>query len=155
MAGRQTPAKQKLDKTGWKKARTHTVKLPSGAEAVIEVPNLAVLVKTGYLPNELVQLALGSVTSGKVTADMIAEQPEFYAKIVTKTVKEPELTDEDVIGEDPIPFEDIEMIVELATRQRDTDAIGHHLGGLHTVKEWRTFRGLDHLYEDLAGVEVS
>lgn len=144
-ATRKTPAK--LDKTAWKKARSHEVRLPSGVEVTLEVPNLAVLVKSGYLPNELVQAAIGTIQSGRLTQEAVQEQPEFYSKIVTKTVKDPLLEPDDVIGDDPIPFEDIEMIVEIATRQRDMDAVGHHLGGLHAVKDWRTFRGLEHLYE--------
>lgn len=149
-ATRKTAAK--FDKATWKKARTHEVTLPSGVEVIIEVPNLAVLVKSGYLPNELVQAAIGTIQTGRLTEEAIQEQPDFYSKIVTTTVKDPILDADDVIGADPIPFEDIEMIVEFATRQRDMDAVGHHLGGLHKVKDWRTFRGFDHLYADLEGV---
>lgn len=154
MATLNTPRKTvaKSDKLAWKKARVHHVVLPSGFEVDIEVLNLPMLVKTGYLPNELVQAAIGAIQAGKLTTEAVSEQPEFFAKIVTKTVKNPELTEDDVNGDDPIPFEDIEMLVEIATRQRDIDAVGNHLGGLHSVKAWRTFRGLDHVYEDVEGV---
>jgi hypothetical protein len=135
----------------WKSNRRHSVTLPSGFECEIEIPNLPVLVKTGQLPNALVTEALGTIQAGKLTAEAIAEQAIFYAKLVVATVKSPELTEDDVIGADPIPFEDIEMIAELATRQRDLDAVGNHIGGLHTSKTWRTFRGLDHLDADVEG----
>lgn len=151
-AARKTAAKP--DKAAWKKSRSHEVTLPSGFEVTLEVPNLALLVKTGYLPNDLVQVALQAVQSGKLTAETVAEQSDFYAKLVTITVKDPALEPEDVIGDDPIPFEDVEMIVEIATRQRDLDALGRQLGGLHTTKEWRQFRGIEHLYEDVEGASI-
>lgn len=137
---------------GWKKSRRHEVNLPSGFQVEIEVPNLPLLVKTGQLPNDLVSQALGVVQAGKLSAEVIAEQADFYAKLVVETVKEPKVTEADVVGEDPIPFEDVEMLVEFATRQRDVDAIGHHLGGLHTSKEWRAFRGVGPLDEDVEGL---
>lgn len=138
-------------RTSWKARRRHTVTLPSGFEAEIEVPNLPLLVKTGQLPNALVAEALGTVQSGKLTVEAISEQSDFYSKLVVATVKEPEITEDDVTGPDPLPFEDVEMLVEIATRQRDLDALGHHIGGLHTSKAWRTFRGLDHLDSTVEG----
>jgi hypothetical protein len=136
----------------WKANRRHAITLPSGFEVSIEIPNLAVLVKTGQLPNALVQQAIGAVQAGKLTAEAIAEQADFYAKLVCATVKEPAVTEADVVGDEPIPFEDIEMLVEIATRQRDLDALGHHIAGLHTSKDWRNFRGLSSVYEDVEGV---
>jgi hypothetical protein len=121
-------------------------------EVEIEVPNLPVLVKTGQLPNDLVRDALGAIQGGALTVDTIKEQADFYGKLVAITVKEPVVTEDDVVGDDPLPFEDIEMIVEIATRQRDMDAVGDHIGGLHTSKKWRTFRGLDHLDQNVAGL---
>lgn len=145
------PAPKKIDKATWKKQRRHTIKLPSGFEVEIEVPNLPQLVKTGQLPNDLVSQALGIVQAGKLSAEAIAEQAEFYAKLVLVTVKSPELVEADIIGDDTIPFEDVEMIVEIATRQRDMDAEGNHLGGLHLSKKWRQFRGFPDLDEDVEG----
>jgi hypothetical protein len=146
------PGRTAAPKTSdWKAARRHTIALPSGFHCEIEIPNLPVLVKTGQLPNALVTEALQTIQAGKLTAEAIAEQAEFYAKLVVATVKSPVVTEEDVTGPDPLPFEDIEMIAEIATRQRDLDAVGAHIGGLHTSKAWRTFRGLDHLDADVEG----
>jgi hypothetical protein len=64
-------------------------------------------------------------------------------------VKEPVITEEDVHD---LPFEDVELLVEIATRQRDLDAVGNHVGGLHTNKQWRQFRGLTHLDQDVEGL---
>jgi hypothetical protein len=58
---------------------------------------------------------------------------------VILTVVEPKITIDDV---PELPYEDIEMLAELATRQRDLDAVGNHIGGLHEVEAFRTFRGL-------------
>ena len=133
----------------WKSQRRHSITLPSGFEIEIELPNLPLLVKTGQLPNDLVAKALGNIQQGKLTPEVIAEQSDFYDKLVSVTVKTPEVTPEDVHD---LPFEDIELIVEIATRQRDLDATGKHIGGLNTSKEWRRFRGLPDLDEDLARV---
>lgn len=126
----------------WKKAKRHTITLPSGVQVDVEVPNLPLLVKTGQLPNDLVSEAITSIQGGKLTPELISQQSDFYDKLVSITVKEPALTEEDVHD---LPYEDIELIVEVATRQRDLDAVGRHIGGLHTSKEWRSFRGLPDL----------
>ena len=142
----------KTSKSSWKKARLHEVTLPSGTQVKIQVPNLPLLVKTGQLPNELVSKALGIVQSGELDAKTIAEQSDFYGQLVVETVKDPVLAVDDVTGDDPIPFEDVEMLVEIATRQRDLDALGHHVGGLHTSAEWREFRGLGPIDANVEGV---
>lgn len=126
--------------SGWKKAKRHTVILPSGFSAEIEIPNLPLMIKTGAIPNGLLSAALGAIERQEVTAELIKEQSDFYELLVSTMVKEPELTPADV---QDIPFEDVEMLVELGTRNRDVDATGLHIGGLHTSKDWRVFRGLE------------
>lgn len=138
--------KSKTD--AWKAAGTHTVMLPSGTEIKLRVPNLPTLVKTGQLPNALVAEALETIQTGKVTAEVISQQAEFYSKLVALSVVEPAISEEEVVD---LPFEDVELIVEIATRQRDVDALGHHLAGLHTNKDWRKFRGLLDFDEDVEG----
>jgi len=132
----------------WKKNKTHTITLPSSTVVEIEVPDLPGLVKTGQIPNELVDMAI-KVAAGKrdVTREDIVQQADFFNKLCVLTVKAPTVTEED-FSSGAIPFEDKEMIVEIATRQRDLDAVGHHLAGLESVKEWRSFRGLPYSYED-------
>lgn len=141
MATAATPTKAKTT-AGWKKAAVHTVTLPSGFEADIRIPNLPQLVKTGYFPNDLVDQALKTnANSEAVTRDTIVENAAFYDKLVTVTLVEPKVTEEEVKD---LPYEDIEMLVEFATRQRDLDATGQHIGGLHTSKTWQRFRGLNY-----------
>src|SRR6266542_4273850 len=108
----------------WKSRSAHTVTLPSGAVVDIVIPNLPLLVKIGKLPNELLQAVVQFQQAREVTQEMMAEQHEFTTKLVTLTVKSPELTDADVTE---LPYEDVEMLVEFAMRSRDMDAVGHHL----------------------------
>lgn len=137
-----TPNTKKLATLGsWKSARRHEITLPSGSVVEIEIPNLPLLVKTGQIPNDLVDAALKAIQREEVTRDLIDQQSDFYHKLVSLTVKDPAISEEDVAD---LPYEDIELIVEIAQRQRDIDALGRHLAGLHTNREWRTFRGLEY-----------
>lgn len=134
----------------WKKSKLHYVTLPSATVVGIEIPDLPQLIKTGSLPNELLDAAIreaeGEGKKREITREDIIERADFYNKLCVLTVKEPTLSEEDAAG---IPFEDKEMVVEFATRQRDLDAIGHHLGGLEKVKDFRKFRGISSVLEDL------
>lgn len=134
----------------WKKAKTHPVTLNSGAVVEIQIPDLPSLVKTGTIPNELVDIAIGVASGAKITKEDIVKQADFYNKLCALTVVSPVVTEEQ-FASDVLPFEDKEMIVEFATRQRDLDAIGHHIGGLEKVKDFRTFRQLGSIYEGLEG----
>lgn len=125
----------------WGAAKRHPITLPSGTTVAIEIPDLPNLIRTGAIPNALVGVAIGVANGKKVTADDIAEQAGFYNSLVAMTVKQPAVTEEQV-ADGTIPAEDKEMIVEFAVRQRDFDAIGHHIGGLETDASFRTFRGL-------------
>ena len=123
----------------WKSRKTHEVTLPSGVQVTVQIPNLALLIKTGKLPNHLLEQALELQTKSKVTKEDLEDQYELFRQLVVLTVLEPALTPEDV---DELPFEDVEMLVQFAMRERDTDAVYHHLGGLETVESFRDFRGL-------------
>lgn len=132
----------------WKNKSKHEITLPSGAEIAIKIPNLPQLIKTGQIPNELIDAAIGAQD---MTPDResVVKQAEIYNMIVALTVIEPKVTEEDVAD---LPFEDIEMIVEIATRQRDLDAVGHHIGGLEKSEDFRKFRSLGFGSETLEGV---
>lgn len=123
----------------WKSSRRHSVTLPSGVRVEIEIPNLALLIKTGRLPNHLVEAAIESQSKKRVTREDLEDQHEFYTHLIPLTVVEPALTVDDV---DDLPQEDVEMIAEFALRLRDTDAVYHHIGGLETVDSFREVRGL-------------
>jgi hypothetical protein len=128
----------------WKKAAVHDVTLASGVEVQIRIPNLPELVSSGDFPNHLVEVAI-SVATGetKVTGEEIKAQAEFYRELVSRTLITPAVGPDDV---KELPFEDIELLASIATRQRDVDALGHHIAGLDKNEDWRKFRGLDDIY---------
>jgi hypothetical protein len=127
--------------TSWKAARKHEVTLSSGTQVVIELPNLPKYIQSGQIPNDLLEAAIGFSGGNKaITPELIKEQFEFMKFLVSKTVVEPAVTPDEV---EDLPYEDVEMIVEIATRNRDLDAVGHHIAGLEKVDSFRRFRGLD------------
>lgn len=124
----------------WKSSRRHYIILASGVEVGIEIPNLPLMVKTGVIPNDLLDAALGAIQKQEITPELIKEQSDFFHLLVSVMVKEPELAPEDIPD---LPYEDIELLVEIGTRQRDIDAIGNQVAGLHKSADWRKFRGWD------------
>jgi hypothetical protein len=134
-------------KDAWKKAGVHTVGLSSGVEVDIRIPNLPQMVKAGEVPNDLLDAALGAMKKQEITPDLIKEQADFFHLLVSTMVVEPALSPDEV--PEVVPFEDIELLVELGTRQRDIDALGRQIAGLHKSAEWRKFRGWDYGDETL------
>jgi len=157
-------------KEQWKGRAIHPITLPSGAEVDIRLPDLAQMIKGGQIPNELLDVAqkvgagvsIGEALSPEqpkdgeekkdgVSKELIGQITEFHAFLVAATVVEPAITQEEVLTPGAIPAEDIAVIVQFALRERDFDAVGHHLGGLETVPEFRQFRGLDASVADILG----
>lgn len=130
-----------VTKTAWIKNKRHTVTLPSSAVVEIELPNLALLMKSGAIPNTLIETVTRIQNTGDftLTPEMLKEQYDFTAFVVSKTVVNPAITVEDV---DSLPPEDIEMIMDFAMRNRDVDILGHHIGGLEQQADFRRFRSL-------------
>lgn len=124
-------------KAKWKAAKVHEVTCPSGMIVSIQIPNLPALIKAGRVPNELLEAALGAGPDTEVTKEMVEKQADFYNYLVSITVTDPSVEPHEV-GE--LPYEDIEMIVSLALRQRDMDAVYKHIGGLDRVASFRDFR---------------
>lgn len=125
----------------WKKRKAHPVTLPSGAEVTIQIPNLPLLAKAGQVPNKLLEIVMGAQDGNiKITPDLLAEQADFATFLVTRTVVDPAITEDDV---PELPYEDVEMIMDFALRNRDLDALGHHIAGLERVDDFRRFRGLN------------
>lgn len=137
-------------KTAWKKNAVHEgITLPSGTIVSIKIPNLPAMLKAGQLPNDLIEVATKAATEGKVPDDLLEKVEEYNRFLVAATVVSPAITEDDVAD---LPPEDIEMLVSFATRQRDLDAVGHHLAGLETVDSFRRFRELDSRGSDLLDV---
>lgn len=145
-------------KAEWQSAKVHTVTLPSGKKVDITIPDLAAMAKAGELDNDLIQYAIPS--AAEVSAEPEELTPEkkkenlsrladFHNWLVSITVVEPKLTPDEVPTVVPTP--DKEVIVELASRRRDMDVVGHHIGGLEVSAEFRKFRELDSGESDLLG----
>lgn len=124
-------------KAAWVKNKSHEVTLPSGTVVEITLPNMPALMRSGKIPNELMNVAMSADEDTEITPELLKEQANFYRFLVSTTVTAPAITEEDV---EDLPYEDIEMIVAFALRQRDMDAVYHHIGGLEKVKSFREFR---------------
>jgi hypothetical protein len=136
-----TGTAQAKSKTNWQKASVHEdVTLPSGFVVDIKLPNLAALIKSGALPNDLIEVASAAAAAGEVPPELFEKLDEFNRFLVAKTVVKPEIAEEEV---NSLPTEDIDMLVGFATRTRDMDAIGHHIAGLEKIDSFRKFRGLE------------
>lgn len=145
-------------KSAWKKAGIHTVTLPSGTQVKIRIPNIAAMAKGGELDNDLLQYAVPDAKrlAEEATEEKTVEQKKenltklanYHAWLVSKTLVEPAMTPEEVGAPGAIPTPDIEVLVELASRRRDMDVVGHQIGGLEGSAEFRKFRGLDASEQD-------
>lgn len=143
-------------KSAWKKAGVHTVTLPSGTVVKIRIPNLSQMAQAGELDNELLQYAVPSAAdldpdaeapTSEQKKENLTKLARFHQWLISKTLVDPTLTPDEV--KDTVPTPDLEVLVELASRKRDLDAVGHQLGGLEVSADWRKFRGIDAGYEDL------
>lgn len=141
-------------KSAWKKAGVHTVTLPSGAVVNIRIPNLAQMAKAGELDNDLIQYAVPSLPTDpdeeptpEQKQENLTKLANFHNWLVSQTLVDPALTPDEV--QETVPTPDLEVLVELASRRRDMDVTGHHIGGLEASAEFRKFRGIDGGDEDI------
>lgn len=151
MSNAADPKQQAVSVAGWKKAAVHYPLCPSGSRVGIRVPDLPKLIEAGDIPQHLLEVALGVALSGepvKPSKELIVQQREFTDTLVKLTVVEPALKDEDLPD---VPYEDKEFLVAVATRQRDVDAEGEHIGGLSSSEKFRRFRGLGEFDPTLEG----
>lgn len=126
----------------WKKQAIHAITLNSGAVVEIKVPDLPALIEAGEIPQNLLEVAVGAAKGDldPSSTETFSKEREFTDRLVRLTVVNPKLSEEDVRD---VPFEDKDLIMQIATRQRDFDAVGDHIGGLHTSEKFRKFRRLD------------
>lgn len=126
----------------WRGRKTHDVVLPSGAEIVIEIPSFPEMLESGVIPNALIPQVLEAANQkgeNDITAESIKKNQTFVRWLVSKTVVDPVVTEEEART---LPPEDVDLIYQLATRARDIDAAGRHLGGLESLESFRELRNL-------------
>ena len=139
---------QTASKAAWQKANAHTITLPSGTVVKIKLPNLPEMVKGGSFPNQLLPIAIKRIQEDEITADKISDLADYNRFLVHTMLIQPKVELEDV---PTLPPADVDMLISIANRERDMDAVGHHLSGLETVDAFKKFRGLDDRNEGLLG----
>ncbi len=149
MSTEVTEAGKPTTAAAWKKAKIHNVCCPSGVRVDIQIPDLPELIIAGQIPQHLLDAALGAAADEdtKPSVEMLRQQTEFTNTLLAITVISPKITEADAAG---LPYEDKEFLVSLATRQRDTDVLGDHIGGLREVEKFRRFREIDEFSPTLA-----
>lgn len=146
-----TEAPKAVSLSAWKKNAIHYVTCPSGSVVGIKVPDLPAMIEAGNIPQHLLETAIGVARqeNPEPSIELIKKEREFSDVLVKITVADPKLSDEDVSS---VPYEDKEFIVQIATRQRDLDAEGEHIGGLTKSEKFRRFRSLGEFDPALEGV---
>jgi hypothetical protein len=140
----------------WAQAGLHRAWMHSGIRITLRIPDLATLIRNDAVPVELMGIALREVLAsnedGKRLADQVRkgelrEATELVNQIIdlqrflaVEAIVEPEVTLADV-EEGAIPAEDLELIRQIAMRERSTDAKGVVLGVL-PLDAFTTFRDL-------------
>jgi len=73
------------------------MKLPSGFVVRIKEPDLSEMMSSGYMPSDLIEIALGQQETGnkKATAESVPKFFEFMKKMVMYAVVEPKVVDKD------------------------------------------------------------
>lgn len=135
----------------WAARAVHRITLETGMQVTIRIPNIGVLLKQDMIPSHLRRVAYDKIArdaglgdSGETDEDApkvdVAETVNsLYGLaewLVTQTVVEPQLTVEDL---PLLPQEDIDLLMNIALRERDTDARGVRLG-VEPLSRWDTFR---------------
>lgn len=146
----------------WRKAAIHEITCPTGARVKVKFPDLVSIASGDALPEHLKNAALlelaqsmsggtaaavtaetgGAATPGGLSVEQVHGIRELYEWLITETVVEPRITVEDLPR---LPSEDKEFLAEIASRQRETDALGVHLGvvPLSRFARFRAAHGCD------------
>lgn len=126
-----SPSPATLD--AWKQSDVHEITLPSGTKVTIRPLDLEMHMLLGETPGGLRQKALQDLTrkieSGQATDEERTEADEmavaYHRGLICQMVVTPALTIEDLPS---IPERDVKMLLEVALRNRDTDAAGAAIG---------------------------
>jgi len=102
----QVTSASDIRKRAEQKKLGETFKLPSGFVVKVSQPNLSGMVKNGYLPSDLIQIALGQSEGVKTNPKDIPKFFEFLDKMVIATVMKPKIVEKE-------PKEDQILITDL------------------------------------------
>jgi hypothetical protein len=173
--GATTPAKKRAQAAAngkriatleqWAQAALHTVTCPSGAQVKVRIPDLATLLAGDAVPEHLRVVAFqkisdelsealiekgeGENAQPRISQEVMNAAVELHRWVVIQSVVEPKLTVETL---ELVPAEDIEFLAEIATRERDTDALGVHLG-VAPLSRFDTFRHFHKCAEDCSACQ--
>lgn len=107
------------DVSTWKAKSVMRITLPSGVDVDIRIPNLANILMSGELPNNLREIALAELsgkTKTELTEDHLRANAQFVRHLVIATVVNPKLEDADL---DDLPQSDIDVLAAIANREVD------------------------------------
>lgn len=149
----------------WKNRALHTITLPSGQVVRIRIPNLTLLIKNDVLPERLRQVAVQEalnpggplVQPGQageavtVDTETVKQLYDLYEFLVVEMLVDPEITAGDLPD---LPQLDLDMLTQIAIRERDVDAAGIRLG-IEPVSRWEVFRQQHNCDEACAACEVA
>ncbi len=140
----------------WERRGVHTITTHSGAVVEIRLPDIVELIESGVIPQHLLETATRVANAAQtgnvpeVSLEQLLQQRDFVNAVTIAALVNPKVTEETV---NKVPIEDRELITQIATRSRDRDAVGDHIGGLHESEKWRRFRGVGEFDPTLAGFE--
>jgi hypothetical protein len=131
----------------WADKAVHTATLHSGAVVRIRIPDLPTLMLGDAMPERLrgaalevlnrevkreaqvaAALAGGGVDVPDLTLEDIKGLTELRIWLAARMVVEPEVTEADFGVDGMLPKEDAALLSAIATRERDSDALGVRLG---------------------------
>jgi hypothetical protein len=156
-------------KEQWAHLAVHDVTLHSGAVVRCRIPDLPMLMHADAVPERLrgaaievlnrevkresqvaQALAGGSPDIPDLTYDDITEMMELRIFLAARMVVEPEVTEADFMEGGLLPKEDAALLAAIATRERDTDALGVRLG----VAELSSYDRFRRVYECEPGCQA-
>lgn len=142
-----------VSKTAWAGLAVHTITLASGARVKVRFPNVALLLAGDAVPEELRGEAMRKVSeelfasldqpdaAGGLTEETLKQFDDYHRFLISRSLVEPTLTYDELEEGRPTrpPQEDLDLLVEILVRGRDTDAAGVRLG-VEPLDRWATFR---------------
>jgi hypothetical protein len=143
-------------KTAWKRRTVHNVTLETGMQVRIKFPDAGELIRQDALPDELIHIAFMDqfapdklreiIGDAKEEADLLKNFNELGDRLAVEMLVDPKLTLDELRQ---IPQEDLDMLKQIAMRERDTDARGVKLGVVR-LDVFATFREAHERSADVA-----